>query len=365
MNLSELIDLSEVEVENATLSQHHPTLILVVVLVGCTTLEVGKVVPVKDPCQLMVRSEFEFTGFQAICLLAASTAFTSLFLFNLSQVVLGKSVKLSLFFLTPSARLLGSCLDLLGVFHLLVTDAGEHLELGCTDSYSAFPKTLIPGDFVQERVLRKISRFILQTDVPSRQTLIVNRRQSLPRLLLLLDFVLKLAYVEDECVNFGRPLNKDLAFQICPEDLLFGDHACFEFRMGDRAPRPKNAIQLLAVQSVTHVGLAPGLPLVHAEIELPSFPHGLNSEHVGLLLEESVEAAFLLLHRLLQVFAVVFLALDGHVHFDEPVFATGRVLVVIQLVLGHVATAHAVVLSDQLLVELSVETVEGHLVCLN
>ena len=66
-----------------------------------------------------------------------------------------------------------------------------------------------------------------------------------------------------------------------------------ELSVGDTSPLREQALNLLAVQCVTHVSGSSSLTLVLAEVELPCFPDSLQIKSVGLLLEELVHAAFL------------------------------------------------------------------------
>jgi hypothetical protein len=108
------------------------------------------------------------------------------------------------------------------------------------------------------------------------------------------------------------------------------------------------------VEGVAHVSRKSSFALVDGEVEAPGFPNDLEAELVELLFEEHVQTALLVLQRPIHLLGVVTLRLDRHVHFDQAIVTAGRVLIVVYLVFGHIATSHTGVLIDEPFLELPV-----------
>ena len=134
--------------------------------------------------------------------------------------------------------------------------------------------------------------------------------------------------------------------------ILLPVEALFELHVGYSAPRGEEAHKLFAIQCVTSICGQSSLALVDAEVEAPGFPHGALAEQVVLRCEEAGKTALLLLLDSLEVLRIVDLSLNSHVHFDQPVITSARVMVIVDLVLTHVASTHITILCDKPLLEL-------------
>ena len=116
--------------------------------------------------------------------------------------------------------------------------------------------------------------------------------------------------------------------------------------MSDRPPILEQSVHLHAMQGVPGVCLLARLALVDGKVCAPCLPDLSLGEQVTLLSEEAIQAAVLLLVYASQLFGVVSLSLDSHVHLNESVVASRRVLVIIALVLTHVDASHFAILVD-------------------
>ena len=91
-------------------------------------------------------------------------------------------------------------ITLTDVIHVLVllAKAVQHFHLLCIDRRGdfVFNLALLHSDFVDERVLGKLGRFICESSVTNGQTLIVHESKLIPGFLLLLNLVLQFGYVQ-------------------------------------------------------------------------------------------------------------------------------------------------------------------------
>ena len=138
-----------------------------------------------------------------------------------------------------------------------------------------------------------------------------------------------------------------------------------ELSMSDASPLREQALNLLAVQCVTHVSGISSLTLVLAEVELPCFPDSLQVKSVGLLLEELVHAAFLSLMLQIKLPRVIILRLNRHVHLNDAIIAPRGILIKVGLVFTHVAATHTAVLLDKSILEPFKDLVVGEFESLN
>ncbi len=160
----------------------------------------------------------------------------------------------------------------------------------------------------------------------------------------MLDLFFKLRDVKHESINLGRPLQEDLAFKVGSEGELFLLHALLELSMGNFTPVLEQSVHLLTVQGVPSVGLLARLALVDGEIFAPSFPDDSLGKKIAFLCKEAGKTTVLLLMHSTELFCILCLRLNRHIHFNKPIVTSGRILIIVELVLTHVTSTHVAVL---------------------
>ena len=137
-----------------------------------------------------------------------------------------------------------------------------------------------------------------------------------------------------------------MALQVGSESELLLLHASLELGMSHSPPILEQSVHLHTMQGVPGVGLLARLALIDGKVCTPCLPDLSLGEQVTLLSEEAIQAAVLLLVYASQLFIVITLSFDSHVHLNESIIASRRVLIVIALVLTHVDASHFAILVD-------------------